>query len=190
MAYREALAANPNRPRDMSQRLAKLTRKVGVVEFHSQARVACVDGEPMRAHDGHLEFAVEPGSHELYVDGTVLELEVVGGSTRAVYLDRAELLTAPENPRARRTVGALSGLAAGTAILATGLGIAAAVSAPNNRGFIIGATSGAAAAAGLSIAAIVVSQLARREDQSSATWSDPETAPHDGEAPPCPPLEG
>lgn len=191
MAYRRALAASPDRPRDMSLRLTKLTKSVGIIEFHSPATIACVDGEPMHAHHEHLESAVEPGAHELYVDGTTLEVEVQKGSTRAIHLDRAELVGGPPNPRARRTVGALSGLAAGTALLSTGLGIAAVVAAPNNRGFVIGATSGAAAAAGLSIAAIVVSQLARRDEETSVTWRDAEDGAATGEdVPPCPPVEG
>lgn len=186
-AYRQALEADPSSPRDMSQRLAKLTRKVGVIELHSEATAACVDGVAMAPHQDHVELAVEPGSHELYVDGTTLQVDVTAGSTRALYLDRAELLAAPEDPRGRRTVGALSGLAAGTAILATGLGVAAAVSRPNNQGFIIGATTSAAAAAGLSIAAIVVSQLAKRDAPASASYTDNDPDESDPEV--CPPLE-
>lgn len=134
----------------------------------------CLDGARVAPDtDGRATMATRPGHHVLVVDGTPLHLELAKGRERVLHLEHArQLLTTPNHPATTPLVG----VTAGTALLTTGLGIAAlSVSRDDRRAQLGGVAIGTAAVAGATGLAALI--LSGRRDERRTAGSDGSTPP-------------
>jgi|GEM_PF-3361196 len=156
--------------REIRRHMLAIANEIAIVEISAQPkRRLCIDGFAMpESKTNNYRLSVDPGRHQVLLDDHQLEFEFAAGERRVLLIDDT---TQSEERRQHRASPALLGVSVGTATLALGLGIGAAISTdPSQTGLAAGAagSAGAAVATGLAVLLLEARQTRKAAGKRSS----------------------